>query len=137
MQQPDRFPVVSTMGEIEQRMGLPPVEGLLAERDELVAQVAPLRARHGPGGVWDDLRRVHRATIAMKHRAQAIAAGTKVTEAYLEDAAQADLDYLAFIEIGVLEKITHTELENRIQGIEATIQRANVIGRYLAAEAHL
>lgn len=125
--------------DVEQRMGIQPLEELLSERDELIARCAPLRARHGPGGVWDDLRRVQRATIAMKLRAQAAATSppTKVTESFLDDAAQADADYLAFIEAGVREKIQHTELENQIAGIDALIQRGNVVGRFVAQEAGL
>jgi len=124
-------------GDIEERMGLVPLEELLAERDKFIKSVAPLRARHGPGGVWDDLRRVHRSTIAMKLRAQKASAGEKVTEAWLEDAAQADGDYLAFITAGVQEKIAHTELENRIQGIEDQINRGQAVARYLSNELGL
>lgn len=123
--------------DVEQRMQLVPAEELLAERDALIKKIAPLRARHGPGGCWDDLRRVHRATIAMKHRAQAVAAGQRVTEAYLEDAAQADPDYLAFIEAGVKEKIQHTELENLVQGITDQLMRGQAVARFLTAELGL
>jgi hypothetical protein len=35
------------------------------------------------------------------------------------------------------EKAEWIVLENRITGINDTIQRGNVIGRYLAAELHL
>lgn len=125
------------MGDIEQRMGLPPLEGLLAERDSLVAKVAPLRARHGPGGLFDDLRSVQRATVAMKLRAQAAASGTKVTEAYLEDASKADADYVAFLTAGVLEKIQHTELENAITGINDQVRRGDAVARYLSQELGL
>ena len=123
--------------DVEQRMGITPLEELLSERDDLVKVAAPLRARHSAGGVWDDLRRVQRATIAMKIRAQKVAAGEKVTEAYLEDAALADGDYMAFITAGVTEKIAHTELENRIQGINDQINRGQAVARYLASEAGL
>lgn len=137
-QRPDVIPVTA-LGEIESRIGIPPIESLLAERDALVKQVAPLRARHGFGGVWDDLRRLLRATIAMKIRAQAAATipPTKVTEAFLEDAAQDDADYLAFIEAGVLEKVQHTELENRITGINDLIRRGDAVARYAAQEVGL
>lgn len=129
--------LLTPQGEVESRLGIDPLEWLLAERDDLVKQVAPLRARHGPGGLFDDLRGVQRATVAMKLRAQAAASGTKVTEAYLEDASKADPDYVSFLTAGVLEKIQHTELENAITGINDQVRRGDAVARYLSQELGL
>lgn len=123
--------------EVETRMGIQPLEELLAERDDLVKEVAPLRAQHGPGGCFDDLRSVQRSTLAMKHRAKAVESGTKVTESYLDDASRADPDYVAFIEHGVLEKIKHAELENRIAGINDLIRRGDAVARFATQELGL
>jgi hypothetical protein len=98
MQHPD---VVSTppapFAEIQQRMGIPPIEELLAERDDLVRQVAPLRAVHGSYGTYDAYRKIELAVIAQIVRAEAAAKGTKVTEAFIEEAAHASDRYLDFI----------------------------------------
>lgn len=129
--------VVSTLGEMEQKMGLPPIEVLLADRDELVKQVAPLRAKHGPFGTYNDLRKIELATIAAALRARALADERKMTEAAIDEAAHSDGRYIEFVTTATSEKAEWAILENRIEGINDTILRANAIARYLAAEAHL
>lgn len=128
------YPVPS---DHEERAGVEPLVVLLAERDALVHEVAPLRAEHGPGGTWDALRKVQLSTVAMKLRAEAIAGGTKVTEAYLETAAHADSDYVRFVTDGTLAKAKWAELENRIQGVNDQINRGQALLRFLAAEVSL
>lgn len=123
--------------EIQDRMGIDPLEELLAERDDLVKQVAPLRARHGSFGTFDALRKVELATIAASLRAQAVLDGRKVTEAGLDEAAHADSRYIQFVTTATLEKAEWAMLENRIQGVNDTINRGNVVGRFLAQEAGL
>lgn len=123
--------------EIQDRMGIDPLEELLSERDALVKQVAPLRARHGSFGTFDALRKVELATIAASLRAQAVLDGRKVTEAGLDEAAHADPRYIQFVTTATLEKAEWAILENRIQGVNDTINRGNVVGRFLAQEAGL
>lgn len=137
MRGPDAFPPVTTLSEVEARMGLPSLESLLAERDELVKLVAPLRARHGPFGTYQDIRKIELARVGAVIRARAVESGTKVTEAAIEEGAHSHPDYVAFVTDATNEKGGWIILENRITGIADTIQRANVIGRFLAAEAHL
>ena len=127
----------SPLSDLEARIGIPPLEELHAERDALVIRAAPLRARHGPGGVWDDQRRVLRSTIAMRLRGEAELASRKVTEAFLEDAAQADPLYGEFIAAGLREKAAWFELENQIMSITETINRGQVLARFATAELHL
>lgn len=137
MRGPDAIAPVSTIGDIEQRMGLPTIESLLAERDELVKSVAPLRAKHGPFGTFDALRKVQLATIAATIRAKAVAQGVKLTEASIEEAAHASPEYAGFIAQGTSEKAAWAEVENDITGINDTINRGNVVGRYLSQEVGL
>lgn len=129
--------LLTPQGEVESRLGIDPLEWLLAERDDLVKQVAPLRARHGSFGTFDALRKVELATIAASLRAQAVLDGRKVTEASLDESAHADSRYIAFIATATLEKAEWAVLENRIQGVNDTINRGNVVGRFLAQEAGL
>ena len=88
MRGPDVVPPVSTMGEIESRMGLPPLEALLAERDTLVKQVAILRATHGPFGTYEALRKMQLASIGAILRAKAVEAGVRITEAAIDEGSQ-------------------------------------------------
>lgn len=134
---PDRLPTVSTLGDIESRMGIPTIESLLAERDELVTQCAPLRAKHGPFGTFDALRKVQLATIAATIRAKAVEQGVKVTEASIDEAAHSSAEYADFIALGTREKTEWILVENSIQGINDTINRGNVVGRFLSQEVSL
>lgn len=135
---PDTAVVAHTrLGDIEARMGLMPIEELLAERDELVRQVAPLRARHGPFGTFEALRKVELSTVAATLRAQAVAENRKMTEAAIDEGAHADSRYIAFVTVATSEKAEWAILENSIQGINDTINRGQAVAKYLAAEVTL
>ena len=135
MQTPD--PVYAKMTEIESRMGLPSLESTLAKRQELVEESAMLRAKYGPWGVWDAVRKSRLSAIKMECRARAVEASRKVTEAYLDDEAHADDRYVALIEEATLGKARLTELEAKIEETDAIIRRGDMLGRYLTAEMHL
>lgn len=134
---PDVIAPVSTLGEIESRVGIPTIESLLAERDTLVKEIAPLRARHGPFGVYGDLRKVQLAQISERLRAHAVANGTKVTEASLDQASHAHPEYVEWVTAAVLEKARYFEIENRIDGIADLIQRGTAMARFVTAEVGL
>lgn len=137
MNNPDYIAPVSSMADVESRLGIPSIESLLAERDDLVKECAPLRAKHGPFGTYDALRKVELSTIASALRAQAVADGRKMTEAGIDEAAHADDRYIAFITLATQEKAEWAIIENSIQGINDTILRANAVARYLAGEVML
>lgn len=130
---PDK--VWTPTGDVENRMGIQPIEELLAERDTLVQQVAPLRARHGPFGTWDALRKIHLSASAAVVRAKA--GDTKVTEASIDQAAHTHPDYVAFVQEGTQEKADWIVLENKIQAIADTINRGQAVARYLSSEVSL
>ena len=128
---------MTTREELESRVGITPLEELLAKRAALVGEAAPLRAKYGPGGTWDALRKATVSTIAMKLRAQATLKGDKVTEAALDQAAHADEAYGALITRATEERAALMILDDQIQAIQDEIQRGNVLGRFAAAELHL
>jgi hypothetical protein len=136
-QAPDAVVMVTPFGEIQERMGIPSIEALLAERDTLVRQVASLRAVHGSFGTYDAYRKIELASIAQIIRAEAAGKGTKVTEAFIEEAAHASGRYLDFVTKATQEKAQLAELENRIQGINDTVNRGQAVAKYLAAEVSL
>lgn len=135
--EPDTVVARTSMAELEAKMGIPPLEGLLAERDELVSQVARLRARHGSFGTWDSERKIALAQAGAVIRAQSALEQRKVTEAAIDEGSHTAPSYVDFVTASISEKADWIVLENRIQGIEDTLLRANAIARYLAAEAHL
>lgn len=125
------------MAGIEARMGLEPIHELLARRQELVEQVADLRARYGSFGTFDAMRKATLSQIKMQIRAQAVASGVKKTEACLDEEAHADARYVEFITTATQGRADLAVLESKIEHIDATIYRANVVARYLSAEAAL
>lgn len=133
----DNLTLRSPMALLEERLGLDPVSEMMARRERLVDQVADLRAKHGSWGTWDHARKTELATIKMVLRAQAQRDGVKVTEASLEDSAHADPRYMEFVTNATVERANLTRLEAKIETIDATIQRANTLTRYLQAEARL
>lgn len=137
MQKPDSVIARDARQELEARIGIEPLESLLAERHELVQHVADLRARHGPFGTWGDLRKTELATIAQSLRARALKDNVKMTEAALTDAAHADARYIEFITEATKERARLTIAEDRIQAINERILRDNALAKFVTAEAHL
>ncbi len=126
---------------VEERLGVEPVDALLAEREALVGRVATLRARYGGWGTFDHLRKIELARLAGLIRAQAVrdkVGGTgKMTAAEIDDQAHSHPDYRDFITNATVERAEWGKLEAKIEAIDATIQRANAVVRYLTSEARL
>lgn len=137
MQQPDRVTAKDVRREIESRIGLESLDHLLAERHELVQNVADLRARHGSFGTWGDIRKSQLAAIAQSIRAKALNATVKLTEAAIDDAAHADPRYVELVTAATRERAELTVAEDRIQAINERIMRDQVLARFVTAEAHL
>lgn len=127
----------SPLAEIEDRLGVRPLEELHAKRRELLEQIAPLRSLHGPFGLFDAQRKILLATLAMKARAIAVRENSKVTEAALTDLSHASPEYAEAITTATLERSRLTMLEAKVQDIEDEIRRSDAVIRYLSAEARL
>jgi hypothetical protein len=125
------------MGEVQLRMGVQPIEELLAEREELVRQVADLRARHGSFGTYNDLRKIELAQVAQTIRAKLLRDGGKMTETAITDAAHSDPRYQEFVIEATQERAQWAILEGRIDAIDARINRGQVVARFITSEMHL
>ena len=136
-QKPDTVVASLPFSEIEARMGIPSLASLLAERDTLVQQVAELRAKHGPFGVYGDLRKIELSKIQAVIRADAVAKGVKITEAAIEQESHAHAKYVEFVTEATKQKADYFVLENKITSIEDTIRRGNTVAAFLAAEVRL
>lgn len=125
------------MADVEVRIGIQPVEELLAERDALVKKVAPLRARYAAFGTFEALRKIELASVAESIRARARANGKKLTEDAIKDAAHADARYVKFVTEATSQRAKWAELEDLIQGVNDTINRGQAVARFVSAEVHL
>lgn len=125
------------MGDSEARMGIVPLEDLLAERDEIVSQLARLRALYANGGTFDALRKIELSKAAAVVRAQAALEGKKVTEAYLDEMAHCADGYILFITEATSQRADWIRLEEQLAGIDFTVNRGQAVAKYVTAELSL
>src|SRR6184192_102220 len=121
----------SPMTDAERRAQVIPLEELLAERDDLVQRLARLRAIHGAGGTYGDLRKIELSKAAAVVRAQATLEGKKVTEAYLDEMAHVSDSYVAFITGSTSERADWILHEARLEGIDFTINRGQAVAKFV------
>jgi len=138
MATPDRVVTPRTpMADVEDRIGIPPLEGLLAERDDMVREAAPLWAKYGPGEVWSHHRKSILSTLELEWRARLEGAGKKVTDASASAAAHADPRYTDELVRALEERAKLFALQNRIDNIGHLIMRGNVLASFAKSEARL
>lgn len=134
----DSLTVRSPMRNVETRIGVQPIDELLAQRDRLVERGATLRSRYGAFGTFDHLRKIELARLAGLTRAQAMRDKLpKMTAAEIDDAAHSHPDYRDFITQATVERAEWAKVEAQIENIDATIQRANAMIRFMTSEARL
>ena len=127
----------SPMADLEAKIGLQPLDELLAARDDLVEQVATLRARHGSFGTWEHERKIELARIATAIRARALRDKIKLSNEAVSDAAHATVEYFELVTMATTERAELYRLESKITDIDATVMRANVVARFAANEMRL
>ena len=125
------------MRDTEERLGVQPIDEMLAQRTALVERVADLRARFGAFGTFDHLRKIELARIAGLVRAQTVRDKVKMTAAEVEDATHSHPDYRDVITAATAQRAEWVKVEAQIEAIDATIQRANAIVRYITSEVRL
>lgn len=126
-----------TRRDLEAMIGLDPIEVLQADRRALVEEVAPLRARYGPGGTWDAQRKAHRSAVANRIATELTAERSKApSEAELERLAAGDPDVRRLLDEVEAEMAAYWLLEVRITELTELINRDQVLIRYAANEPH-
>lgn len=128
---------LSPTANMELKAGIRPLEELLAERDVIVKKLAPLRAKYGPGGTYNDLRRIELAKVAAIIRAQAVLDKVRITQAQIEDMSHADGRYVQFVVTATEERAAWVRGENALQDIQDTVMRGQGILRFASAEMML
>jgi hypothetical protein len=118
---------------LEHRAGIDSLDALLHQRRTLVAEVAPLRAKYGPGGSWDARRKAHRSAIANEIASK----GEKLSEAALERLAAADPRVEKLLDAAEKDMARLAILENDIATITERLKNRSAELFYLGAEARL
>jgi hypothetical protein len=119
------------MLDLETRIGIAPLDHLLAEREQLVREAASLYALYGPFGTAEHRRKVALALAELQVRAEAT---EKMTEGKVDAMARTHPTYLAFLDGMEAGRAEWLVTETRIQGITDQIARGNALTRYAATE---
>lgn len=121
---------------LESRADIASLEGLHAERRQILPEYAALRALHGPANHWDKRRKAMLSAISVRIRMSTPPNG-KWTESAVDDAAHADPQYIRFVDEGIDAATRYFLLDNQMQELNERIDdRRNAMFAY-AAEARL
>lgn len=120
------------MRDIEERIGIVPLDQLLQERGELVESSADLFARYGPYGTAE--ARLKTALAVAELQVRADFEGSKVTEKFVEARARTHPLYLAAVDATETGRAKWAVAQDRIQGCTDAINRGQVLARAYANE---
>lgn len=120
--------------EAESRAGVEPIDVLLADRQAIADELAPLWAQFGPGGTAEHALSAERARITGLLRAMAVARQEKITEAALESGSRAHPDYLGMMAQQTSERASFFKLQEQMRAIDFRINRGQSIMRMVASE---
>ncbi len=120
------------MNDLERRIGLDPIDVLLAKREHLVKLAAGLYAVWGPFGTGEARRK---SALALAHLQVRDELGdTKATESRVDAMARTHATYLSFLDAMEDGRARWLMAENDIQAIADTIHRGQALTRAYANE---
>jgi len=120
--------------DAEDRMGVEPVDKLLADRAGIVEALAPMWAEYGPGGIGEHRLSAERSRIIGLLRAMAAAEDKKVTEAALEAGSRAHPAYLAMMAKQTTERAEFFRQQEQLRAIDFRLNRGQALLRAYASE---
>ncbi len=123
--------------ERENRADVTSLEGLHAERRQLLPEYAKLKALHGPNGKWDAYRKALLEALKIRHRAALTKSGEKITEAYIDALAHGDDQYVTMIGEAIDQATRYVELDTRMAEIAERIDDRKSSLFCYSAEARL
>lgn len=125
---------VAYYADAEDRAGVEHIMELAAEREAVVAKLAPLFGEYGMGGTAERTISAERSRIAEMIRAMAAADGKKMTEAALEDSSKQHKEYLDKIAKQTTERAEFFRLQERLRVIDYRINRGQAVIRMYSSE---
>jgi len=120
--------------DVEERMGIEPVDRLLAKRWDLVNKSADLQALHGRYGTWQDSRKAAVSRIKMMLRAQALRDKVRKTEAQLDEESHCHPAYTEMLTEATSQRAEWVRIDARISAIDTKIMRDQAVARYVTNE---
>lgn len=108
--------------EIEERANVMPLGDLHERRRKLLTTLAPLKALHGHGGIWDDKRKALLEAMKVRARMTMAERNIKATDQSVEAAGYSDPQYEQFLDQGISDRIQYIMLANELTEIEELIR---------------
>jgi len=119
-------------GDVERSMGVDPIDGLLAQLEATREAWATGAALYGPGGTFDNLRKVKLSIVECSIRDEKAEKGEKVTEASIEQQAHADLAYTAWLDNHTVARANWLRLDAEREDVRMRINRGQAVLRSAA-----
>ena len=124
--------------DLDDRLGIQPLDALHAERDRLTREIAPLKSLYGAFGGWESTRKMRLATVSLRIRAgwDADARG-RLTEDRLDDESHADPAFVLFIDTSNLERADFIIKQAALDSVDDRIRERHTLIHHDAATARL
>jgi hypothetical protein len=130
----NRFVPAGWQANREALHGVEPADVLLAERDKIMARLAPLRAVYGSFGVADHQRKVELARCRQIVQAQSVRDGKRLTVDDLDMLARLHEDYMGYLAQMVAGRTEWITLEGEVESIDFKLLRGQALLRLAASE---
>lgn len=122
---------------LEDRASVTSLEGLHAERKQILTEHGKLFALHASFGLFDAYRKRLLEALKVSERERLTTAGAKVTDAIVDAEAHAGDEYRKFLDNALDQKIQYITLQNRLTEIEEQIQDREIRLRLYGKELGL
>lgn len=107
---------------LEQRAEVNDLEALQERRKDILVEFAPLKAMHGPFGLFDHKRKAMVSGMKIKARLKLIASGGKVTDDIVDAEAHVDPQYLSWLDEQMADKVRFVHLEAELDSLHELIR---------------
>lgn len=129
--------VVADQTPLETRAGIDSLDVLHHKRRAVLEQLAPLKALHGPFGLWDARRKQMLEALKIRALHSLTQANEKTPEWRIDAEAHADEQYAALLDRAEADKVAYLNLDNELSEIEERIRSREAELYAYAREARL
>jgi len=114
------------MSGLEERADVDSLERLHEERRQLLIRLAPLKAMHGPFGLFDAKRKQMVEAMKVKARVRLQNIGGKVTDAIIDAEAHCDEQYTAWLDQQLTERVEYVKMDGELDRLNDLIRNREI-----------
>ncbi|OQW33317.1 MAG: hypothetical protein A4C66_04115 [Nitrospira sp. HN-bin3] len=123
--------------DLEARANVESLDDLHAQRRDILAMFAPLKAMHGAFGLYDARRKALLEGLKVRTRERLMAANAKVTDAIVDAEAHNDPTYVAWLDEQFTDKVRYVQLEVEMDEIAERIRNRELSLQIFNSEVKL